>query len=579
MLKSLNISNFAVIDRLSVNFQPGLNVLTGETGSGKSIIVDALGLLMGGRSSSAQIRSGETQAIIEGVFEIAEESRQDVKGLLGEIGLAINQELIIRREIHVAGRGRIFISGKSATIGTLRKLQPFLSEIYGQGEQRSLLSAQSHRDLLDHFGQCLPLRNHLNNIFLRLRASERELKQLVKDRGERDRSRDFLQHQLSEISDARLEVGEDEKLLAERKKLAHAEKINELCSSAYQELYESDGSILSRLALIRRQLEELGGLVDGIESAMESLKDGAASLTDVAEALRGYASSMELSPERLAEVEFRLAELEKLKRKYGKDLDGILKVRDELDAKLSEAGETAERINTLVKEVEALRKAYIENARNLSSCRRSSAPVLEERVREGLRHVAMGQVQFLVSLETHSVDDEETAEEEKLFSAEERNDSYVSSFFSPSGADYIEFLLSANPGESPRPLSYIASGGELSRLMLTLRTISNNDEMTETIIFDEIDVGIGGRVADAVGQRLKSLSTSRQVFCVTHQAQIAKFADHHFVVTKSIQNERTSTNVRELAGEERVGELSRMIGGNEQAEKTREAAKWLLENA
>jgi DNA repair protein RecN (Recombination protein N) len=191
----------------------------------------------------------------------------------------------------------------------------------------------------------------------------------------------------------------------------------------------------------------------------------------------------------------------------------------------------------------------------------------------------MGQVQFLVSLETRSLNDEEISNEEKPISAEEINDSDSSSFFSQSGADYVEFLLSANPGESPRPLSYIASGGELSRLMLTLRTISSSDEMTETIIFDEIDVGIGGRVADAVGQRLKSLSASRQVFCVTHQAQIAKYADHHFVVTKSVRNERTTTNLRELVGDERVGELSRMIGGNEEAEKTREAAKWLLENA
>jgi DNA repair protein RecN (Recombination protein N) len=362
MLKSLNISNFAVIDQLGINFQAGLNVLTGETGSGKSIIVDALSLLMGGRSSSVQVRSSETQAVIEGAFEISEGSGHDVKELLGEIGLVINRELVIRREIHVTGRGRIFINGKSATIGTLRKLQPFLSEIYGQGEQRSLLSAQSHRDMLDHFGQCLPLRNHLSNIFQRLRASERELKQLVKDRGERDRSRDFLQHQLSEIMYVRPEVGEDEKLLAERKKLAHVEKINELCSSVYQELYESDGSILSRLALIRRQLEELSGLVDEAESAKESLKDGAASLTDVAEALRGYVSSMELSPERLAQVELRLTELEKLKRKYGKSLAEILKVRDELEAKLSEVGETAERIDYLGKEVETLREEYIENA-------------------------------------------------------------------------------------------------------------------------------------------------------------------------------------------------------------------------
>ena len=578
MLKSLNISNFAVIDHLSVSFQSGLNILTGETGSGKSIIVDALSLLMGARSSSAQIRSGETQAIIEGVFELTEESGQGAKGVLGEIGLFVDKELVIRREIHLAGRGRILINGHSATVGTLRKLQPLISEIYGQGEQRSLLSATSHRDLLDLFGKCLPLRTRLNNIFQRLRTSERELKHLVKERSEGDRSRDFLHHQLSEINDIKPEIGEDEKLLAERKRLAHAERIHELCSLAYQELYESDESIISRLAVIRRQLEELGGLVDEADSPLKSLKDGVAALTDVAESLRAYINSMELSPERLVEVEARLAELEKLKRKYGKGLEGILKVRDELEFALTEAGATAERVGVLEREAAILRNEYIEYAKKLSSCRHSSAPKLEQRVMEDLRHVAMGQVRFLVSLETYALDEEEIGHEDKSIHSEGINDSESSSFFSQSGADYVEFLLSANPGESPRPLSYIASGGELSRLMLTLRTISS-DETTETIIFDEIDVGIGGRVADAVGQRLKSLSASRQVFCVTHQAQIAKFAEHHFVVTKSVQNERTSTNLRELVGEERVGELSRMIGGSEQAEKTREAAKWLLENA
>jgi DNA repair protein RecN (Recombination protein N) len=277
-------------------------------------------------------------------------------------------------------------------------------------------------------------------------------------------------------------------------------------------------------------------------------------------------------------VESRLAELEKIKRKYGTDLDGIVKVRDELADKLSRTTDLTERVNSLRKDVEVLRGNYIEFARRLTSCRRMAAPLLEERVTEGLRHLALEQAKFLVSINTSEIEDDETAKD--LGSIETTvEDSLDAAFFTASGSDFVEFLLSANPGETPRPLSYVASGGELSRLMLALRTAVQKNESFETIVFDEIDVGIGGRVAEAVGQRLRSLSSSRQVFCVTHQAQIAKFADHHFLVTKVFEDERTQTTIKELSSEERVNELSRMIGGDEKAEKTRQAAKWLLGNA
>jgi DNA repair protein RecN (Recombination protein N) len=252
-------------------------------------------------------------------------------------------------------------------------------------------------------------------------------------------------------------------------------------------------------------------------------------------------------------------------------------MRDELAQKLSRSVDAAERVSALSKEVEDLRHEYIESARRLTACRCSAAPLLEQRVTQDLQHVAMGQAKFLVSIEKSTLEDEEIAEEANP--SEIIDESFSSAFFTPNGSDNVEFLLSANPGESPRPLSYVASGGELSRLMLTLRTASKRDEIIKTIVFDEIDVGIGGRVAEAVGKRLKTLSASGQVFCVTHQAQIAKFADHHFVVTKVVEGERTSTTIRELTPEERISELSRMIGGDEKADKTREAAQWLLENA
>lgn len=577
MLKSLNILNFAVIDRLEVSFHTGLNVLTGETGSGKSIIVDALGLLLGERSSSAQIRTGQKQATIEGRFQLAKRTAQGILAVLSELGLENEFDLVIRREIYTTGRSRGFINGKGVPTGYLKKLQPFLTEIYGQGEQRSLLSAQSHRELLDNFAQCLAHRSEVRTVFTNLKAAERELKMLASDLAERERFSDYIQHQLAEIEAIKPCAGEDFELLAERKVLANAERITELASNAYYHLYESDESVLARLTQIRRQLEELGGFTGDAGIALESLLSGIASITDVAEALRGYVAKIEHSPDRLAEVESRLSALEKLKRKFGTDLEGINKLRQELSEKVSGSGNLAERIAALETESEVLRRNYLKAAGELTACRRAAIPLLERSVMEGLAHVAMGQAKFLVNLETATLEDDDPVEESDTI--EKTEASTGSAFFTPFGADYVEFLLSANPGESPRPLSSVASGGELSRLMLTLRTAGQEDEAFETIVFDEIDAGIGGRVAEAVGKRLRSLSASRQVFCVTHQAQIAKFADHHFVVTKAVEGERTEASIRELSREERINELSRMIGGDEKTEKTLEAAQWLLDNA
>jgi DNA repair protein RecN (Recombination protein N) len=576
MLKCLNIFNFAVVDHLRVNFKPGLNVLTGETGSGKSLIVDALSLLIGARSSPTQIRTGETMASVEGVFQIDSGREEEIQFVLEELGIKKNSELVVRREIYVAGRNRIFINNQNSTISALKKLQLFLADIYGQGDQRSLLTPSSHRGLLDHFGECTALRNNLKQIFLRLRSTEKELKELVGDSGERDRLRDFYQHQLAEIETINPHAGEDNDLLAERKILANAEKIKDLCSAAYQDLYESDGSVLVKLAMIRRQIEGVSSYIENAETVLDSLLSGVASLTDVAETLRKYASGIKYSPARLAEVESRLADLEKLKRKYGRDLEGILELKGELSRTVLRSDDLAEKVDTLKTEADSLRHKYIEYARQLTACRRAAAPILEEKVMSGLRHLAMGQAKFLASIETSNLEDDELEQDPHPVAVAE--DSGAAPFFSQHGADYVEFLLSTNPGESPRPLTYVASGGELSRLMLTLRTINQEDSMVGTVVFDEIDVGIGGRVAEAVGQSLKKLSAERQVFCVTHQAQIAKFADHHFLVTKMVESERTSTSITCLKREERISELSRMIGGDERALKTREAAEWLLEN-
>lgn len=585
MLKYLNIANFAVIDRLEVDFQAGLNLLTGETGSGKSIIVDSLTLLLGGRASVVQVRTGERVAVVEGLFMVSGEREARARAVLAEAGIEIEagEGLLIRREINASGRSRTLIGDESVTAATLRALQPLLVEIHGQGEQRSLLSTASQLDLLDGFAGCLALRMEVAEAFGRWKSARAALEKLAGEMADRERAGDLLQYQLTEIERVAPRPGEDEELEGEKKLLVHAERVRELGAGAYALLYEDDESVLARLSGVRRRLEDLNEIDARMGAALEALETSVVSLEDVAAALRHYGESLEFSPARLAQIDSRLVELERLKRKYNRDLRGVIEIRDELSERLRGLSDLTEREGVLKNELAAAEESYAALAEELSSARRRAARELATRVMADLRHVALEQARFIVNLETGSP--EQAVVVGSVGAFEEGEGHWGQRFYTPYGKDSVEFLLSANPGETPQPLQRVASGGELSRLMLTLRTVGLTGESggwraSETIIFDEIDTGIGGRVAEAVGRRLKALAASRQVLCVTHQPQIARFADRHYVVTKSVQNGRTATAIRELDAQERVGELARMIGGSEEeAQTTRETARWLLENA
>jgi DNA repair protein RecN (Recombination protein N) len=582
MLKSLNISDFAVIRRLRIDFGRGLNLLTGETGSGKSIIVDALGLILGNRASGEQIRTGEESALVEAVFELPAEQEGIIRASLAEVGVSFEEEeLLIRRELNQRGRSRIFINDQQVTMQTLRRLQPFLVEIHGQGDQRALLSLQSHMDLLDTFAGCSDLRRGVAESFGEWQSAGKALRDLQRELINRERDTELLQFQLTEIESVGPRAGEDEELQRERRLLAHAEKVEQLGAGAYAELYENDESVLSRLARVRRQLEELSEIDGRVKGALELLLSGVVSLEEVSAALRSYSEGLEVSPFRLSEVEHRLAALERLKYKYKTDLGGVLKIQDELSKRLSGLTNLSEREIELRGSLKAAEAEYRRRAELLTARRKEAAPALEQRVMADLKHVAMERARFIVKVCT-AVPPAEKELPEAAYGGPA--DSLSAQFFTARGADQVEFLLSANPGESPRPLAHIASGGELSRLMLTLRTAGKGleagfTESSETVVFDEIDVGIGGRVAEAVGLRLLMLAGDRQVLCVTHQPQIARFADHHFVVEKGIEGGRTITTAKELNREERVGELARMIGGAETESATREAARWLLDKA
>lgn len=582
MLKSLNIKNFAVLQGVKIDFQSGLTLLTGETGSGKSIIIDALGVLLGGRSSSSQIRTGEERAIIEGVFSLTGKNCEAVQNLLGVSvrDKAEGFELVIRRELSVNNRNRIFINQQTASVSVLRAIQRLLVETHGQGEQRALLSMQSHLDLLDQFAGCFHLKKQVSEAYSTWRTAKETLTLFEREATERERGRDFLQFQLAELEKLAPKPNEDQELQAEKRLLTHAETVFALSSGAHLELYESDESILSRLSFVRKSLEELCKIDPRFEAATEILEGCIASLSDIAETLRDYGVHLEFSPTRLAEIEDRLATLERFKRKYNTDIQGIFNVLSEVTRQLSDLSDGAAREAAIKADLEAAETCYKALATKLSSRRKVAKNKFEQQVMSNLKHVAMENAQFIVTL-TDGISGGSDNDLSESFDAPIDKDNHI--IYSPNGFDHVEFLLSANQGESPRPLALVASGGELSRLMLTLRTIGSSahepEQRVDTLIFDEVDVGIGGRVAEAVGQRLKNLAVSQQVLCVTHQPQIARFADHHYLIEKLVEKGRTKTVVKELDEDHRIGELARMLSGNEQASAARETARWLLSDS
>jgi DNA repair protein RecN (Recombination protein N) len=571
-----------VIESAGVEFQRGLNLLTGETGSGKSMIVDALGLLLGERVSLAQIRTGETSAFIEGIFAPYGDERAQIRAVLDEAGIEFEaeDELIVRREMSAGGKSRIYINDRSVTLAILRKLQPLLVEIHGQGEQKLLLSPRAQLELLDEYAGCAALRQQVGEAYLLWKNSFKALEKIKEDFRERERLLETLEYQLAEIDAISPQEGEDERLAGLRRLMAHAEKILQLGGGAYEHLYESDSSVLAGLSSITKQVRELCEIDERLRPLESNLNEGAVLLREAADSIRSYLERIEFSPEEFARLDNRLNELERLKRKFGTDLKGLLELRVQTAQRLSLLADLSQQESDLRTELSGARELYLEKAAKLTARRKAAARKLAAEVVKDLQQVALPQAQFAVDLKTYGAGHAPAAEESE---AGADGTAFEGDFFNAYGAERISFLFSANPGESLRPLAQAASGGELSRLMLTLLTVSMKSagrrQGCETIIFDEIDAGIGGRVAEAVGRRLKALAKTNQVLCVTHQAQIARFAEAHFSVEKVVRGGRTLTSIEYLEREARVKELARMIAGEDESQTTFETARWMLETA
>jgi DNA repair protein RecN (Recombination protein N) len=564
MLREIHIQNYAVIDSLAVEFGPGLNLLSGETGSGKSILVDALGLALGGRTSAEVIRTGEERALVTAVFSA--EGKAPWSDWLQEYGVAAGEEgdLILRREIQSGGRSRMLVNDQPVTLAAVRVLAQRLVEMHGQNEHVLLFAREAQLNLLDQFAGVAAELESVRALHLRRRQLENELEALSQNEQERLRTLDLLSFQARELEEAHLQPGEDTQLEEERKVLANLEKIRAAAGSAFAEIYEDEGAAISRAAAAARQLEDLRRYDSAVSPQIEALAGARALLEDVAAFLRSYVDKLEANPARLEEIEDRLALIGRLKRKYGSDLESMLAYADEVRQKLSNLENADEKRQDAQKELQKAATEYRKQAEALSAKRREAAKRMVKLVREELAQVGMEKTR----LEIHF----ETAPEGAGGST---------------GIDEVEFRISPNVGEELQPMEKIASGGEISRLMLALKTVVGHARVNRgarhsevTFIFDEVDAGIGGRVAESVGQRLKRLARDAQVLCVTHLAPIACFADRHFYVEKSARANRTVTSVTPLATEkDRAEELARMLSGSQITDAIRKHATAMLRQA
>jgi DNA repair protein RecN (Recombination protein N) len=542
MLVELVVEDYAVIERVRVRFDRGLNLLTGETGSGKSIVVDALALLFGERASADVVRSGAGKARISGIFEAPDEP--GLRAILDAAGLSLEDgELLIEREILAEGKSRAFAASRPVTLGFLKDLAPYLGDIHGQHDQQHLFLPQTQLEMLDAFAGTAGATEEVARIYERWRNGGRELEEIERSEQERLRLADLWSFQRKEIEAVAPKTGEDAALEQERRLLQNMARLEEAASAAYAALYDSPESVMAGIRAAQRRLDELCRIDPALAGVKDSLPTAQITVEEASYALRDYLSRLEANPERLDAVETRLAALDRLKRKYGATIEEVLKFLGEVRAQMDAMETAEERREKLQRELKELAAAYETAAGGLSCCRKEAARKLEKHVEEELAALAMERTRFQIEIEAAP--------------------------WSPGGADAVRYLVSPNVGEELRPLEKVASGGELSRIALALRTCvtraahpgRSSRRAVRTLVFDEVDAGIGGRAAETVGRRLKQLARSNQVLCVTHLPQIAGFADRHFRVEKNEQKGRTAATVRELASEERTREIGRMISG------------------
>lgn len=551
MLLELTVENYAVVEKVRVRFHRGLNLLTGETGSGKSIVVDALALLLGGRAAAEMVRTGAERARIAGIFEV------DAKGLPEGVEPE-DGELIIEREILANGKSRAFAGGRPVTAALLKELARSLGDIHGQHDQQQLFSGSVQREMLDGFGNAGEQVAEVASLYTRWNAATQELAEFDRTAQEKLRQADLWSFQRNEIEAVNPQLEEDAQLENERRVLRNVVRLQETAGAAYAALYEDPESVAAQLHTVMKRLEELGRIDESMREVVTALEPARIAVDEASHALSHYLGKLEADPARLEEIETRLAALEKLRRKYGATIEEVIAFHQDVARNLSAVESSGERRAALAKEVAAVTAGYEAAAGRLSASRREAARRLAKSAANELASLAM----------------EKTRVEIRVTPAE----------WSAAGADAVEILISPNVGEELKPLEKIASGGELSRVALALKTCiaparAEKHAIPRTLVFDEVDAGVGGSAAEAVGRRLKKLAGSAQVLCVTHLAQIAGFAEHHYYVEKHAERGRTVTTIEELDGAARTREIGRMLSGERVTPEALRHAEQLIKHA
>jgi DNA repair protein RecN (Recombination protein N) len=555
MLNELSIKNFAIIDELQVSFGEGLNVISGETGAGKSIIIGAVSLLLGDRATTEMIRTQADTATVEAFFDIA--ANKLLQDKITAMGFTAGEELVIRRVISHTGKNKAFINGQMATLVNLAAVSELLINICGQREHQVILNAENHIDILDEFGGCLPARYAYTEIYNQYQQIRTQIEKLKNLRSSREEKTDLFKFQLKEIQDINPQLAEDTALADEKKVLVNFQKLSGWANLAYDLLYGEKDSVIVKLKEVQNQIKEIKKIDANLKLADTDIENSFIILQEAALTLRDYGKNLFFDSERLVAIDERLELLNRLKRKYSGSLEGVFHKKQEIEEDLKRVFSVEEELEKLCKEEEIIKDDLQQNALKLSQIRKQAAKKLREAVEKEIHALNMPHASFHVNFNKCAAD--KTVES-----------------FEQTGGDEIEFYLVTNKGEESKPLNKIASGGELSRIILALKNVLSRTGSVASIVFDEVDNGIGGATAEIVGRKLKEVSANHQVICITHLPQIACFGDNHLYVSKKVTKGRTTTSVEELDDEQKVEEISRMLGGVDVTETTREHALEML---
>lgn len=565
MLKTLQVKDYALIESIFIEFGSGLNIITGETGAGKSILIDAMGLLLGERASTEVVRKGSSKAVVEGIFYVEENKK--VKKILEANEIDFMPELIMRREISIKGSNRCFINDSPVQLSLIKEIGNLLVDIHGQHEHQSLLRTETHIDFLDEFAGLEELRSEYQTYYNELQKKIKNFNQLKEKESTLKEKRDIYSFQIKEIDSVAPQENEEEQLNEELNLLENSERILELSDKIYSTLYDSENSVNDILGRIKFELEELINIDKTLQEVGEEFNSAITYLSDVSKLIRDYKSKIDLEPDRLDEIRNRLGALNLLKKKYGGSIRAVIEHREKIGKEFEFADNYSESISAMEKEIRVLREKCGFIAEKLSKKRYEAAGKIQKEVKEVLVYLGIPDSIFQTKIIQTK---EQNGNENYILVGGEKYKSFTT------GYDEVEFYISTNLGEDAKPLSKVASGGEISRIMLALKTILARNDKLPLLIFDEIDTGVSGRVAQKVGQSLKSLANFHQIIAITHLPQIASLAAHHFAVEKKQHEERVVSSIKKLKDEERIKEVAKLMSGEKITEASINGAKELM---